>query len=64
MFRRCNTCVGDGVPLLELRIPARYTHGPIEMEMLADTQTAILAEDRDHLRGPVEIHLISHCRAG
>jgi len=60
MSRRCNTCVGDGVPLLKLRIPARYTHSPIEMDMLTDTQTAInllkqlvldLPEDCDLSRG-------------
>ncbi len=33
--------VADGIPVVELGIPARYTHSPIEMATLTDTQTAI-----------------------
>ena len=33
--------VSGGVPVVELGIPARYTHSPMEMASLVDTQIAI-----------------------
>ena len=49
--------VGDGVPVVELGIPARYTHSPIEIATLTDTQTAINLLKQFVLDLPVDFDL-------
>ena len=52
--------VGGGVPVVELGIPTRYTHSPIEMATLSDTQTAIDLLTNFVLDLPADIDLSRH----